>query len=119
MGTKGLPIYSDIPNAIENELEIKGFGTALYWLGKAVFVIPDYRARFTKITIRRNSIVVHIEVSPEFKENLIIKYMIESPPGEEHPRGEIPIYGDSVSIDLRNPPSLFYCFLIMEKLEVI
>ena len=116
---KGLPIYSDIPNAIENELEIKGFGSALYWLGKAVFVIPDYRARFTKITIRRNSIVVHIEVSPEFKENLIIKYMIESPLGEEHPRGEIPIYGDSVSIDLRNPPSLFYCFLITEKLEVI
>ncbi len=116
---KGLPIYADIPNAIENELEIKGFGSALYWLRKIIFVIPDYRARFTKITIRSHSIVVHIEVSPEVKENLVIKYMTMSPLGEEHPWSEIPIDGGSVTIDLRNPPSLFYCFLVTEELEVI
>lgn len=45
--------------------------------------------------------------------------MIGSSLGEERPRGEIPIYRDSASIGLRNPPFLFYSFFNTEKLEVI
>lgn len=45
--------------------------------------------------------------------------MTMSPLGEEHPWSEIPIDGGSVTIELRNTPSLFYCFLVTEELEVI
>ena len=116
---KGLPVYENAPNAIENELGIAGVSREYHWFGKIVFMIPDYRARFTKITISSSSIIVHIEVSHEFKENLFVKYMNIFSFGEEHPDFEVPLNGDSVTIDLDHRPSMFYCFLITKAFEVI
>jgi hypothetical protein len=116
---KGLPVYENAPNAIENELGIAGVSHEYHWFGKVVFIMPDFRARFTKITIRSSSIVAHIEVSPEFKENLLVKYMNLFPFGEEHPSFEVHLKGDSVTIELDHRPSIFYCFLITEAFEVI
>jgi hypothetical protein len=109
---KDLPLYANIYSAIENEFHITGLSSALYWLGKIIILLPDYRAHFNKLTVFHDSMTVHIEINPEFSEKLLIKYLNESWLGNEHPSAEIEVNGNSASIPLKNPPSVFYCLLL-------
>ena len=88
---KDLPLYANIYSAIENEFHITGLSSALYWLGKIIILLPDYRAHFNKLTVFHDSMTVHIEINPEFSEKLLIKYLNESWLGNEHPSAIVAI----------------------------
>ncbi len=116
---KGLPIYPNVQSAIENEFPIIGFTSAFYWLEKILFILPDYRARFTKIKISRQSVTMYLESSQGYSGRLFVKYLNQSQSGDEHPHTEIEVKGNSVEIPLKNPPLVFYCFLLDEAFEII
>jgi ATP-dependent DNA helicase RecG len=116
---KGLPSYLSILSAIENELSIVGFTSTPYYLAKVAVILPDYRARFTKIVMHQSSVTVHLETSRITDEKLFLKYMNNYPLIEEHPNTEIPVTSSSAIIQLKNPPFSFYCYLVNEMTEVI
>lgn len=116
---KGVPAYPNIQSAIENEFPIIGFTSAWYWFGKVLFILPDYRARFTKIKISQHSVTVYLEFPQEYSGKLFVKYLNQSQLGYENPGAEIEVKGNFLDIPLEDPPLVFYCFLLDEAFQII
>lgn len=106
---KSLPLYPDPFSAIENEL---GVDLRRYegWQNKVVFLVPNYMAKISHVSIGTSRLVVRVEALEASFGDLIGKLYVEYPIGSEST--DFAFDSDVADVSLRDRPSQIWLYLL-------
>ena len=106
---RGLPLYPDPYSAIGNQLHVD-LQRYEGWRDKVVFLMPNYRAKVSHVSIGTSHIAVHVETLEASFGDLVGKLYVEYPIGSESK--DFAFDSDVAEVSLRDRPLQVWFYLL-------
>lgn len=104
-----LPLYPDPYSAIANQLQVD-LRRYEGWQNKVVFLVPNYMARVSHVSIGTSRLAVRVETLEASFSDLIGKLYVEYPLGSEST--DFTFDSDVADVSLRDRPSQIWFYLL-------
>lgn len=116
---KGKSVFANEMEAIDSLFPFQDFANNWGWYGKMAIFLPDYRARFTKLTIGKDETIAHIEPGILSEEDLYVRFYSRGAAGLNDNLTEFPLKAGKCSTRFRIDPYLIVALLFSKDDELI